>query len=151
GLKVLATSREPLRIRGEHLVPIEPLAVPAPEAAAHPSTLATVPSVAFFVACGREAKPDFALTAANAGAVAEICRRLDGLPLALELAAARLTVLTPAALLERLDHRLPLLTRGPRDLPARQRTLRDAIAWSYDLLTPAEQRLFRALSVFHGG
>jgi predicted ATPase len=151
GLKVLATSRESLRIRGERAVPLGPLAMPAPDAAADPTTLAAVSAVAFFVACARETQPDFALTAANAAAVAEICRRLDGLPLALELAAARLRVLPPAALLERLDRRLPLLTQGPRDLPARQQTLRGAIGWSYDLLTPAEQRLFRGLGVFVGG
>ncbi len=151
GLKVLATSREPLRIRGERAVSLGPLAVPEPDAALDPTTLGAVSAVAFFVECGREAQPDFALTAANVGAVAEICRRLDGLPLALELAAARLTVLSPSALLERLDRRLPLLTRGPRDLPARQQTLRAAIGWSYDLLTPPEQRLFRRLGVFVGG
>ena len=104
-----------------------------------------------FVACARGAQPGFELTEANAAAVAEICRRLDGLPLALQLAAARLTVLSPAALLARLERRLPLLTRGPRDLPERQQTLRAAIAWSYDLLQPAEQSLFRRLGVFVGG
>jgi predicted ATPase len=114
-------------------------------------TLAAVPAVALFVACARDAQPGFELTEANAAAVAEICRRLDGLPLALQLAAARLTVLSPAALLARLEHRLPLLTRGPRDLPERQQTLRAAIAWSYDLLGAAEQRLFRQLAVFVGG
>jgi predicted ATPase len=113
--------------------------------------LATVPAVAFFVACARDTRPGFELTEANAAAVAEICRRLDGLPLALQLAAARLTVLSPAALLARLERRLPLLTRGPRDLPERQQRLRAAIAWSYDLLGTAEQRLFRQLAVFAGG
>ncbi len=153
GLKVLATSREPLRLRGERVVPLGPMAVPepGPDAALDPTALATVPAVAFFLTCAREVQPNFALTTANAAAVAEICRRLDGLPLALELAAARLSVLTPAALLERLNRRLPLLTQGPRDLPARQQTLRAAIAWSYDLLTPAEQQLFRRLGVFQGG
>ena len=151
GLKVLATSRGPLRIRGESVVAVAPLALPERGAPVDPDTLATVPAVALFVASGREARPDFELTEANAAAVAEICRRLDGLPLALQLAAARLAVLSPAALLARLERRLPLLTRGPRDLPERQKTLRTAIAWSYDLLGAAEQRLFRQLGVFAGG
>jgi predicted ATPase len=149
GLKLLATSREALRIRGERLVPVAPLPLPAGTPPA--SELAEVPAVAFFVTCAREVQPDFALTDANAAVVAEICRRLDGLPLAIELAVARLSVLSPDALLARLDRRLPLLTHGPRDLPARQQTLRAAIAWSYDLLQPDEQRLFRALAVFAGG
>jgi predicted ATPase len=151
GLKVLATSREPLRIRGERVVAVAPLALPGASALSDPVTLAAVPAVAFFVACARETRPDFELTEANAAAVAEICRRLDGLPLALQLAAARLTVLSPAALLARLERRLLLLTHGPRDLPERQQTLRAAIAWSYDLLGAAEQRLFRQLAVFVGG
>jgi predicted ATPase len=151
GLKVLATSRGPLRIRGEKVVAVAPLALPEQGAPVDPGTLAAVPAVAFFVACGRDAQPGFELTEANAAAVAEICRRLDGLPLALQLAAARLTVLSPAALLARLERRLPMLTRGPRDLPARQQTLRAAIAWSYDLVQPAEQRLFRQLGVFVSG
>ncbi|HEY4461286.1 MAG TPA: DUF4062 domain-containing protein, partial [Streptosporangiaceae bacterium] len=151
GLKVLATSRGPLRIRGEHVVAMAPLMLPPPGSSMDPAALAAVPAVAFFVACGRNVQPGFELTGANAAAVAEICRRLDGLPLALQLAAARLTILTPAALLARLERRLPLLTRGPRDLPERQQTLRGAIAWSYDLLEAAEQRLFRQLGVFPGG
>jgi predicted ATPase len=151
GLKVLATSRGPLRIRGEKVVAVAPLALPEQGTPVDPGTLAAVPAVAFFVACGRDAQPGFELTEANAAAVAEICRRLDGLPLALQLAAARLAVLSPAALLARLERRLPLLTRGPRDLPARQQTLRAAIAWSYDLLGAAGQRLFRQLGVFAGG
>ena len=150
-LKVLTTSRGPLRVRGERVVPVPPLMLPEPGAPLDLDTLAAVPAVAFFVACGREAQPGFELTEANAAAVAEICRRLDGLPLALQLAAARLAVLSPAALLARLERRLPMLTRGPRDLPARQQTLRAAIAWSYDLLRPAEQRLFGQLGVFVGG
>jgi hypothetical protein len=129
GLKVLATSREPLRIREERVVAVGPLALPEACAPGDPGTLATIPAVAFFVACARNTRPGFELTEANAAAVAEICRRLDGLPLALQLAAARLTVLSPAALLARLQRRLPLLTRGPRDLPERQQTLRAAIAW----------------------
>jgi predicted ATPase len=151
GLKVLATSREPLRVRGERTVAVAPFVLPEAGAPVDLDTLATVPAIAFFVTCAREARPDFELTKANAAAVAEICRRLDGLPLALQLAASRLTVLSPAALLARLERRLPLLTHGPRDLPERQQTLRATIAWSYDLLASAEQRLFRQLGVFVGG
>jgi predicted ATPase len=151
GLKMLATSREPLRLRGERVVCVGPLALPEPSAPVDPDTLAAVPAVAFFLTCARDVVSDFKLTKTNAAAVAEICRRLDGLPLAIQLAAARLTVLSPDALLARLARRLPLLTRGPRDLPERQRTLRAAIAWSYDLLGAAEQRLFRQLGVFVGG
>jgi predicted ATPase len=151
GLTVLATSRGPLRIRGETVVAVVPLALPKQGPLVDLGTLAAVPAVAFFVACGRAAQPGFELTQANAAAVAEICRRLDGLPLALQLAAARLTVLSPEALLARLERRLELLTRGPRDLPERQQTLRGAIAWSYDLLGAAEQRVFRQLAVFVGG
>jgi predicted ATPase len=151
GLKVLATSREPLRLRGEKVVPVAPLALPETSALDNLDTLAAVPAVAFFLTCARDARPDFTLTETNAAAMAEICRRLDGLPLALQLAAARLTVLSPEALLARLERRLPLLTRGPRDLPERQQTLRAAIAWSYDMLGAAEQRLFRQLGVFVSG
>jgi predicted ATPase len=151
GLKVLATSREPLRIRGERVVAVAPLALPEGDALADLASLAAVPAVAFFLTCARDARPGFRLTETNAAAVAEICRRLDGLPLALQLAAARLTVLSPEALLARLGRRLPLLTRGPRDLPERQQTLRAAIGWSYDMLGAAEQRLFRQLGVFVGG
>src|SRR5215469_4181664 len=150
-LKVLATSREPLRIRSERVVAVTPLALPEQGVPLDLSTLAAVPAVALFVNFGRDARPGFELTEANAAAVAEICRRLDGLPLALQLAAARLTVLSPVALLARLEPRLPLLTRGPRDLPPRQQTLRAAIAWSYELLGAAERRLFRRLGVFVGG
>ena len=155
GLKALITSREPLRIRGEQVVPVQPFDLPPPAPDAGPpydlTALAATPAVAFFLSCAREAQPGFELTQANAAAVTGICRRLDGLPLALQLAAARLTVLTPAALLTRLERRLAVLTRGPRDLPPRQQTLRAAIAWSYDLLAPAERRLFRQLGVFTGG
>ena len=150
GLKVLTTSREPLRLRRETVVAVAPLPLPPASALADLSILAAVPAVAFFLTCARDARPDFRLTETNAAAVAGICRRLDGLPLALQLAAARLTVLSPEALLARLERRLPLLTRGPRDLPERQQTMRAAIAWSYDMLGAAEQRLFRQLGVFIG-
>jgi predicted ATPase len=150
-LKLLVTSREPLRVRDEQIVPVQPLALPDPAQVPEMAHLSATPSVALFVERAREANPAFALTAENAGTIAELCQRLDGLPLALELAAARLTLLTPSALLQRLSHRLPLLSRGARDLPARQQTLRNTIAWSYDLLQVGEQELFRRLSVFVGG
>jgi predicted ATPase len=153
-LKVLVTSREPLRVHGEQVLPIPPLTLPEGVDRATPAEverLVEVPAVELFVARAREIQPDFTLTTANAAAVAAICRRLDGLPLAIELAVARLPVLPPAMLLARLEHRLPLLTRGPRDLPARQQTLRATLAWSYDLLTARDQTLFRQLAVFAGG
>jgi predicted ATPase len=150
-LKLLATSREPLRVRDEHIVPIPPLALPDPGSPPAREELARIPSVALLVERAREVRPDFALTDENAAAVAAICRQLDGLPLALELAAARLATLTPQAVLARLGRRLPLLVRGPRDLPARQQTLRTAIAWSYDLLDDGEKIVFRRLGVFVGG
>jgi predicted ATPase len=150
-LTLLVTSREPLRVRDERVVPVLPLALPATSPLPDLATLAQVPAVALFVERVREVQPAFALTAANAQAIAEICRRLDGLPLALELAAARSTVLPPEALLARLVHRLPLLTHGARDVPQRQQTLRNTIAWSYDLLDESDKALFRRLSVFAGG
>jgi predicted ATPase len=150
-LKLLVTSREPLRVREEQVVPLQPLALPEPTQVPDLAQLSEIPSVALFVERAREANPTFALTPDNAATIAELCQRLDGLPLALELAAARLTLLTPSALLARLERRLPLLSRGARDLPQRQQTLRNTIAWSYDLLEAGEQQLFRRLSVFVGG
>ena len=150
---MLVTSRTRLRLRGERELPVEPLAVPAAAGRSAPplAGLAGVAAVRLFVERAAEVRPGFSLTAENAAPVAEICRRLEGLPLALELAAARVKLLPPAALLARLERRLPLLSGGPRDLPARQATMRDAIAWSHDLLTPDEQILFRRLAVFVGG
>jgi non-specific serine/threonine protein kinase len=150
-LTMLATSREALRIRGEHEYPVPPLTVPAVDRLPPLAELARTGSVALFVQQARTVRPTFALVDDNAAAVAAICVRLDGLPLAIELAAARVNVLSPDALLARLDKRLSLLVHGPRDLPARQQTMRDAVAWSHDLLTPDEQALFRRLSVFAGG
>lgn len=147
---ILVTSRMRLRISGEHEFVVPPLALPDRDSAAsagHQDTAA----IRLFVARTEAVNPGFRLTADNAGAVTSICRRLDGLPLAIELAAARCHVLSPAALLGRLEQRLSLLTGGGRDLPARQQTMRAAIAWSYDLLTHDEQALFRRLAVFSGG
>jgi predicted ATPase len=150
-LKLLVTSREQLRVHDEWVVPVLPLALPATSPLPDLDRLSRVPAVALFVERVREVQPTFALTADNAQAIAEICGRLDGLPLALELAAARSNVLPPEALLARLVHRLPLLTQGARDVPQRQQTLRNTIAWSYDLLDESEKALFRRLSVFAGG
>jgi predicted ATPase/transcriptional regulator with XRE-family HTH domain len=150
-LCVLTTSRTRLDLLAEQEVVVEPLPVPDPAHLQSIERLAALDAVRLFVFRARALAPDFALTVDNAAAVAGICARLDGLPLAIELAAALAKVLPPPALLERLDRRLPLLIGGPRDLPARQRTLRDAIAWSYDLLTPSEQTLFQRLGVFAGG
>jgi predicted ATPase/transcriptional regulator with XRE-family HTH domain len=154
-LAVLITSRVAVRLRGEHEFPVPPLAFPSrTEDAGHPAdaeTLSSFSAVALFVERARAVRPGFTLNDDNAAAVVEICRRLDGLPLAIELAAARCNVLTPQAMLRRLDHRLRLLTDGARDAPERQRTLRGAIAWSHDLLSAEEQILFRRLGVFVGG
>jgi predicted ATPase/DNA-binding CsgD family transcriptional regulator len=148
---VLATSRVRLRVSEEREVPIAPLGLAELDRNRGVEDISTSDAVRLFVARAEAVQPDFALTSDNTVAVAEICRRLDGLPLAIELAAARVKVLPPSALLARLDHRLPLLTGGGRDLPARQQTMRAAIAWSYDLLSEAEQVLFRRLAVFAGG
>jgi predicted ATPase/DNA-binding XRE family transcriptional regulator len=148
---ILATSREPLHIRAEREIAVAPLPLPDSDRLPALADLALIPAVALFVARAQAATADFTLTTDNAAAVAGICQRLEGLPLAIELAAARIKLLPPAGLLSRLEQRLPLLTGGGRDLPARQRTMRDAIAWSYDLLAPEEQRLFGRLSVFAGG
>jgi predicted ATPase len=151
GLKVLATSRVPLHVRAEQLYPVPPLTLPDPAESSDTGAIAHSEAVQLFVERAQAAKPDFALTSPNAPVVAEIVRRLDGLPLAIELAAARVRLLPPAALLQRLESRLTLLTGGPRDAPIRQRTLRDEITWSYDLLSADEQGLFRRLAAFVGG
>ncbi len=149
-LRVIATSRAPLKVGAETEFSLPPLELPA-AGARELEALGRCPSVALFVQRAAKVKPGFALNEANAAAIVEICRRLDGLPLALELAAARARILEPAALLQRLDHALDLLTSGDRDLPIRQRTLRTAISWSYSLLDAQEQRLLRRLSCFHEG
>jgi predicted ATPase/DNA-binding CsgD family transcriptional regulator/Tfp pilus assembly protein PilF len=148
GVRAVITSRAPLRLRGEHEYPVQPLACPATNTAL--GGVREYPALELFVQRAQEVRPDFQLAPSNAGVVAEICRRLDGLPLALELAAARIRVLPPDAMLGRLDQSLALLTDGPRDLPARQQTMRDTIEWSYRLLNPAEQAAFRRLCVFSG-
>jgi predicted ATPase len=151
GVKAMVTSRTILRVYGEHEFSVPPLPLPAPDATLSPGRLLDFPSIALFVQRATAAKPDFSLTTQNAEAVVQICRRLDGLPLAIELAAARVKVLPPAGLLTRLASRLELLTAGAQDLPERQRTLRRAIDWSHDLLNASEQKLFRRISVFWGG
>ncbi|MFN8473659.1 MAG: tetratricopeptide repeat protein [Anaerolineae bacterium] len=151
GLKVLATSRVSLRVRAEKEFPLAPLSLPARGAAPAPEYLPQYAAVALFIERALDVKPSFHVTNDNAPAVAEICHRLDGLPLAIELAAAHVKALPPQALLARLERRLPMLIGGARDLPARQQTVRNTIAWSYDLLTEAEKTLFRRLAVFVGG
>jgi predicted ATPase/DNA-binding CsgD family transcriptional regulator len=146
-VKGLVTSRQPLRLRGEREFPVPPLKLPPPGAAGPLASEA----VTLFVECAQAARFDFVLNEADASAVAEIVTRLDGLPLAIELAAAWARSVPPAALARRMERRLPLLLDGASDAPSRHHTMRDAIAWSYDLLTPQEQTLFRRLSVFEGG
>jgi predicted ATPase len=147
---MLVTSRAPLEIGGEQAWPVQPLALPASAEERTPERIAQYPAIALFVERATAARPNFAVTSENVAAVAEICHRLDGLPLAIELAAARIRLLSPEAMLPRLGNGLGLLAGGRRDLPARQQTLRSAIAWSYELLSDSEQRLFCSLSVFVG-
>src|SRR6202166_600993 len=150
-LRVLVTSRAPLHIYGEFEFPVPTLALPDLQHGTSRSILSQNPTVALFMARAVAIKPNFELTDENARAVATICTRLDGLPLAIELAAARIKLLSPSAMQSRLEGSLQLLTGGAKDLPMRQQTLRATMDWSYDLLSPAEQKLFRRLSVFVGG
>jgi predicted ATPase len=150
GLVVLVTSRTVLRLSGEHEFPVLPLTVPTAGAASDPADLQHYAAVSLFVERAHAADPGFELTLGNAAAVAEICRRLDGLPLAIELAAARIRLLPPQAQLSRLDDMFSLLTGGARNLPERQRTLRNSLDWSFGLLSAAEQALFARLGVFAG-
>ena len=150
-VKIVVTSRASLRVSGEQEYPVPPLAVPGKAETADLAQLASSESVKLFIQRARTARPDFDLNAGNAEAVAAICRRLDGLPLAIELAASRIKLLPPAALLARLSNSLDLLQTSAADRTDRQRTLRGAIGWSYELLGEAEQRLFRRLSIFAGG
>ncbi len=151
GLTVLVTSRAPLRVRGEQEYPVQPLEVPELTRVPAVRDVEGNPAVELFADRARAALPSFELGRDNAAAIAAICRRLDGLPLAIELAAARVRVLPPMALLSRLDSALPLLSGGARDLPERQQTMRRAIEWSYELLDERERMLFNTLSVFRGG
>ena len=150
-LKIAVTSQAPLHVYGEHEFPVPPLALPDLKSIPQIEVLARLPAVALFVERAQAVKREFALTRENAPAVAAICARLDGLPLAIELAAARIKLLSPSAMLARLESRLNLLTGGARDLPTRQQTLRSTVDWSYGLLNAAEQTLLRRLSVFAGG
>jgi predicted ATPase/DNA-binding CsgD family transcriptional regulator len=150
-LTVMVTSRAILRLHGERVYAVPTLAVPDLAHLPPVENLAATPAVRLFVERARAIRNDFALTAENASVVAQVCHRLDGLPLAIELAAARSSLLSPAAILTRLDRQLSLLTGGARDAPARLRTMRDAVAWSYDLLADDERALFRRLSVFVDG
>jgi predicted ATPase len=150
-LKILVTSRTPLRLRAERVMPLAPLPVPPPKVPDDPARLRDYASVELFVQRAQANRPDFAITRENAVALTEICDRLDGLPLALELAAARINLLSPAELSDRLSHRFDLLRGGTRDLPERQQTLRGAIDWSYRLIGEMEKRLLRRAAVFASG
>lgn len=150
-LKILVTSRIPLRIAGEQEYPVPPMTLPDPNELPSIEALGHYEAIDLFVQRAAAVRPGFTLTTANAHAVAEICTRLDGLPLAIELATARLRLMTPQEMTDRLDQRLALLKGGSRDLPERQQTLRSAIAWSYELLDDDHQRFFRALGAFAGG
>jgi predicted ATPase/class 3 adenylate cyclase len=150
-LQILATSREPLHISGEQELLVPPLSLPDVAEHLDPQRLAQYEALALFVQRATAVDPGFEMTESNAAAAAELCRRLDGLPLAIELAASRVKVLSPEAILDRLERRLEFLVGGPIDLPARQRTLREAIGWSYDLLDETERSGFRRLAVFSGG
>ncbi len=150
-LKLLVTSREALRVQGEYLYPVSPLGLPATDfRRLKPEELGQYEAIQLFIERAKAVRPDFALTVENAAAVAELCMRLDGLPLAIELAAARIRLFSPEALRQRLDNRFKLLRGGARDLPERQQTLRDTIDWSYDLLTDDEKTLLAVVSVFSG-
>lgn len=150
-LKMIVTSRAVLSVSGEHEFPVPPLAFPDLNRLLERETLTQYAAVVLFLQRAKAIKSDFQLTDTNARTIAEMCVRLEGLPLAIELAAARMKLLPPQALLTRLDKRLQVLTSGARDMPARQQTLRNTLAWSYDLLTVEEQHLFRRLAVFVGG
>ncbi len=147
-LRVLVSSRTPLRVSGEQQYAVPPLGVPDPDAFPSLTALAEFEAIALFLERARSASPAFELTDDNAQAVVDICRRVDGLPLAIELAAARARLISPQEIVKRLDASLSFLTSRARDLPERQRTLRDAIGWSYDLLEPSDQAFFRRLGVF---
>jgi predicted ATPase len=150
-LKVLVTSRAALHVYGEHERTVPPLCAPDPRNLPPLGELGQNPAIALFVKRAAAVNSDFALNEQNVGAVAELCSRLDGLPLAIELAAVQTKVLSPAAMLDRFGRALDLLTGGPRDVPERQRTLRNTIDWSYHLLNPTGQKLFRRMAVFAGG
>lgn len=150
GLVVLATSREPLHLRCEHRLPVHPLGLPDPADEASLEALLATPAVALFVTRARAVRPDFALTPENSPAVGALCRRLDGLPLAIELAAARIDLFSPDAMLDRLERHLPLPTTAVEDAPARHRTLDATVGWGYAQLQPREQALFRRLAFLAG-